>query len=176
MPWQPSGGFPEQLKGHYEAPRRKEITTEHVIPPIPYRGDDWCAYYTNDQDDQPDCGWGATQEEAIENLIDCYDYEDTLPSFAELYGIDLLYARLHWQKAACNDVENATQGDAGALRVGFSLILGLDQSYRQEGSYFATHFTILFRVPMVCQGAQEQKLVRCMRYAGRELSSAPLIA
>ena len=52
---------------------------------------------TNDQSDQPDCGWGATAENAIEDLIQSYDYEDTLPSFAELYGLDLFYARLHWQ-------------------------------------------------------------------------------
>jgi hypothetical protein len=73
------------------------VTTEHIFPPIPYRGDDWCAYYTIDQDDSPDCGWGATPEDAIEDLIQSYDYEDKLPSFAELYGIDLFYARMHWQ-------------------------------------------------------------------------------
>ena len=34
--------------------------------------------------------------DAIEDLIRSYDYEDTLPTFAEIYGLDLFYARLHW--------------------------------------------------------------------------------
>ena len=73
--------------------RLVSVTTEHIYPPIPYRGSDWCAHYSNDDNEAPDYGWGRTAEDAIEDLIQSYDYEDTLPSFAYLYGMDLFYAR-----------------------------------------------------------------------------------
>jgi hypothetical protein len=41
---------------------------------------------------------GATREAAINDLVENYDYEDTLPSFAELYMLDEFYARAHWRQ------------------------------------------------------------------------------
>ena len=78
--------------------RLVSVSLSREYPPIPIRTCDWRAWYSNDESDEPNCGWGATSEEAMENLVDFYDYEDTLPSFAELYGVDLFYARLHWQE------------------------------------------------------------------------------
>ena len=47
------------------------IKTEYVFPPIPYRGSDWVAYLA-DEDYDPEhhlpVGWGATEQEAIEDL------------------------------------------------------------------------------------------------------------
>jgi hypothetical protein len=53
------------------------IKTEFVYPPIPIRTYDWCAY-DDDTYDGPGCriGWGATEQEAISNLLE--QYEDTL--------------------------------------------------------------------------------------------------
>lgn len=44
----------------------EKIITKHVYPPIPFRGNDWLAYYDGDEEGR--CGWGATEEAAIENL------------------------------------------------------------------------------------------------------------
>ena len=35
-------------------------------------------------------------DDAIEDLIRSYDYEELLPTFEELYDLDLAYARWHW--------------------------------------------------------------------------------
>ena len=85
--------------------RLVSVTTEYIHPPIAYRGSDYCARYSNDESDAPNYGWGETRQLAIDDLITTYDYEDTLPTFAELYAIDLLYARLHWQ-----GIERSYQG------------------------------------------------------------------
>lgn len=52
---------------HRRLPVGKRIITDHVHPPIPYRGMDWCAYFDGDE---PPCkvGWGATEEAAIMEL------------------------------------------------------------------------------------------------------------
>jgi hypothetical protein len=51
-----------------------KIITTHVYPPIPQRGFDWCAYRG---DYEPDCGypvgWGKTEQEAIDDLLDLED-------------------------------------------------------------------------------------------------------
>ena len=46
-----------------------EVIVLRVYPPIPIRSFDWCAYYEGDwaNEDGPR-GWGATREEAIEDL------------------------------------------------------------------------------------------------------------
>ena len=44
-----------------------EIKVIHVYPPIPTNAFDWCAYCVGDEEDGPR-GWGATREEAIEDL------------------------------------------------------------------------------------------------------------
>ena len=45
------------------------IKTEHITPPIPIRSHDWRAW---DDDDDPETGysgWGATEVEAINDLM-----------------------------------------------------------------------------------------------------------
>lgn len=44
-----------------------EVVVLRVYPPIPTNVFDWCAYYEGDWEDGPR-GWGATREEAIEDL------------------------------------------------------------------------------------------------------------
>jgi hypothetical protein len=51
------------------------IKTEHIYPPIPFRGNDWCAYYAGEEE-LNHYGWGRTREDAIQNLKDNYDPED----------------------------------------------------------------------------------------------------
>ncbi len=44
------------------------IKTEHVYPPIPHRGNDWCAWIEDSDEETRICGWGATEEDAITDL------------------------------------------------------------------------------------------------------------
>ena len=44
-----------------------KIITEYIYPPIPYRGNDWVAYYEGNEEEGIS-GWGATEQEAIEDL------------------------------------------------------------------------------------------------------------
>jgi hypothetical protein len=84
------------------------ITTEFVYPPIPYRGNDWCAHYSADQSDCPDYGWGASAEAAIQDLIDSYDDPEAPITFEGEYECDLIadrlqvtaYAYLYYQQFA----------------------------------------------------------------------------
>jgi hypothetical protein len=52
----------------------RKIITDYVCPPIPTSRYDWCAWF---EDDEPDShgnmlvGWGATEEDAIEDLREC---------------------------------------------------------------------------------------------------------
>lgn len=55
-------------------PKLKQIITSFVYPPIGTRSHDWCAYYEDHVEDG-DYGWGPTEEEAIVDLIQCYDLE-----------------------------------------------------------------------------------------------------
>lgn len=48
-----------------------KIVTSHIYPPIPIRDYDWCAYY--DGEEEGDCGYGATEAEAIRDLKDNYE-------------------------------------------------------------------------------------------------------
>ncbi len=45
-----------------------KIITEHVYPPIPIRSFDWAAY--RDGDEEGPVGRGATEEEAIAELME----------------------------------------------------------------------------------------------------------
>ena len=52
-----------------------KIVTEYVFPPIPIRRMDWCAYYDG-QEESGNCGWGFTEQEAIQDLLmNCTDEE-----------------------------------------------------------------------------------------------------
>ena len=46
----------------------RSIKTSHIYPPIPDRRFDWCAYHVTDESKGYNWGWGATEQEAIEDL------------------------------------------------------------------------------------------------------------
>lgn len=46
------------------------IITTHVYPPIPVRHMDWRAHYEGEEDEQMDTGTGATEQEAIDDLLE----------------------------------------------------------------------------------------------------------
>lgn len=48
------------------------IITSHEYPPIPVRTMDWCAYYDGREEDGK-YGWGATEEDAISDLVSNFD-------------------------------------------------------------------------------------------------------
>ena len=53
-----------------------KIRTDNIYPPIPIRECDWCAW---DDDKGPDCspvGYGATEQEAINDLLRIMEEED----------------------------------------------------------------------------------------------------
>lgn len=73
-----------------------KIITEHVYPPIPFRGCDWAAYYDGYEPGAP-YGQGATEAEAIAALLENTGDEaaDGAPTNALPYGIiDPDYARV----------------------------------------------------------------------------------
>lgn len=51
------------------------IMTSHAYPPIPVRGADWCAYDDRRGADDSPYGWGATEDEAITDLIEILELE-----------------------------------------------------------------------------------------------------
>lgn len=54
------------------------IQTEYSIKPIPDRDHDWCAFLSiyDSGDDQP-VGWGASEKEAVVDLLqECATFED----------------------------------------------------------------------------------------------------
>lgn len=46
-----------------------KIVVIHVYPPIPVRHHDYLAMFESDDGDSPRKGWGATQQEAIDDLL-----------------------------------------------------------------------------------------------------------
>jgi hypothetical protein len=55
----------------------RKIITSFEYPPIPIRSHDWCAYYDDLGADCSPYGWGRTEEEAIQDLLD--NYEENAP-------------------------------------------------------------------------------------------------
>ncbi len=53
-------------------PKPREIRTQAIYPPIPTNAYDWQAWFdgTNEDGEVFDGGWGATQQEAIDNLLE----------------------------------------------------------------------------------------------------------
>jgi hypothetical protein len=49
-----------------------KIITQHVLPPIPTRNFDWCAYWDG-WEEEGNYGWGETEELAIHDLKTNYD-------------------------------------------------------------------------------------------------------
>ena len=60
------------LAAHQAEQSGHPIRTEFLYPPIPARQFDWRAWYMGEEDEQMDCGWGATESEAICDLV--YNY------------------------------------------------------------------------------------------------------
>lgn len=56
--------------------KKTVITIRHLYPPIPNRSNDYCAFYSDDPRDEPYCGYGATAEKAIADLLENYLPED----------------------------------------------------------------------------------------------------
>ena len=52
-------------------PSRK-IVTSNPFPPIPMRNMDWCAWYDDEGEEAGRYGYGATEQEAIADLIANY--------------------------------------------------------------------------------------------------------
>jgi hypothetical protein len=50
-----------------------KIITDYVYPPIPIRDFDWCAFYEGEEESQ-NYGWGKTEEEAIKELKENYNF------------------------------------------------------------------------------------------------------
>lgn len=54
----------------------REIVITHVCPPIPYRGNDFCAHYEGEEE-AGGYGWGATPDEARADFLDnCAEAHD----------------------------------------------------------------------------------------------------
>ena len=57
-----------------------KIITSHVFPPIPDRRFDWCAHRDGQEENEYMFGWGATEQEAIEDMLrleqECVEWED----------------------------------------------------------------------------------------------------
>lgn len=55
----------------------RPILTSYINPPIPFRGCDWEAVFDGDEGDEfAPRGFGATEAEARQDLIDNYDEEE----------------------------------------------------------------------------------------------------
>lgn len=46
------------------------IVTNYIFPPIPIRSMDWCAVDDDTYDEGCPVGWGATEQEAIDDLLE----------------------------------------------------------------------------------------------------------
>jgi hypothetical protein len=53
----------------------KPIVTSHIYPPIPIRDYDWCAYFDGEEE-TGNYGYGRTESEAKQNLLDNYGEEE----------------------------------------------------------------------------------------------------
>ena len=66
-----------------------KIVTAYICPPVPTRGNDWCAYWEGDEEGPR--GWGKTRQEAINDLFDNSDVEYLANKFdieAKEFGSD----------------------------------------------------------------------------------------
>lgn len=53
----------------------KKIVTTFIYPPIPIRTHDWCAYFDGEEENG-NYGYGQTEQTAINDLLNNYDYDD----------------------------------------------------------------------------------------------------
>lgn len=56
---------------------KPKIVTSHEYPPIPIREFDWCAHREGHEEDG-NYGWGATEQEAISDLLKIEYWNDEL--------------------------------------------------------------------------------------------------
>jgi hypothetical protein len=56
----------------------RPINTSHVYPPISYRTFDWCAWFDDVGEEASPRGWGATEQEAIDDLLEMEDDDEDL--------------------------------------------------------------------------------------------------
>ena len=54
----------------------RKIITSFVFPPIPVRDFDWCAYFDDLGADCSPYGYGRTEEEARQELVDNYGEDE----------------------------------------------------------------------------------------------------
>jgi hypothetical protein len=47
-----------------------KVITCFVYPPIPTRGNDWCAYPDNEVENSAVYGWGRTEQDALDDLAE----------------------------------------------------------------------------------------------------------
>jgi hypothetical protein len=74
-------------------PHRRKIVTHFVYPPIPIRCFDWQATWDDDEPNdygQMPCGDGATEQEAINALLDCDPPCKNESIYCDVYGDCLL--------------------------------------------------------------------------------------
>jgi hypothetical protein len=56
----------------------RKIVTRHVYPPIPVRFYDWAAWFDDEGEEAGRYGYGKTEGEAINDLLDSYGDEEGL--------------------------------------------------------------------------------------------------
>lgn len=69
---------PQDVRSMVELHLGKPIVTTHVYPPIPCRKFDWCAY-PDGEEENGDYGWGATEDEAIDDLVVILQDNERIP-------------------------------------------------------------------------------------------------
>jgi hypothetical protein len=56
----------------------REIVTRCICPPIPDRRHDWLAYFEDEGEERGNYGYGATEQEAVDDLVENRTEEDQL--------------------------------------------------------------------------------------------------
>lgn len=69
---------PQDRRSMAELHLGKPIVTSNVCPPIPVRDMDWCAY-PDGEEENGGYGWGATEDEAVADLILILQGNERLP-------------------------------------------------------------------------------------------------
>ena len=62
-------------RGDWRRSIEPRILTRFIYPPIPTRSNDWVAYYDGDEKSGK-YGYGATEQDAIDDLMDCHPWSD----------------------------------------------------------------------------------------------------
>jgi hypothetical protein len=64
-----------------------KVITSFVYPPIPTRGNDWCAYLDNEVEDSSAYGWGRTEQDALDDLGSIIEerMEEQFPGYWDIY-------------------------------------------------------------------------------------------